>query len=67
VSTIFLDIKGGFDHVDHRKLIQRLTENGVPEYMTMWIQQFITSRECALVFPGSARKMETVNTGIPQE
>jgi hypothetical protein len=26
VSTMFLDINGGFDHVSHRKLILRLSE-----------------------------------------
>ena len=66
-STMFLDsIKGGFDNVDHRSLIVRLSSRNIPSYMVKWIANFISSRQCALVFPGSPRRMKSINTGIPQ-
>jgi len=32
-STMFLDIKGGFDNVDHSTLLRRLQTKSVPDYM----------------------------------
>ena len=65
-STMFLDIKGGFDNVDHMTLKDRLESRNAPCYMVKWIANFISYRQCAMVFPGSPRKMVKVNTGIPQ-
>jgi len=41
-STIFLDIKGGFDNVDHSTLLRRLQTKNVPKYMVKWISNFIS-------------------------
>jgi len=65
-STMFLDIKGGFDNVDHGTLLRRLRSKDTPEYMTRWISNFIAYRQCAIIFPGSPRNMKGINTGIPQ-
>jgi len=40
--TMFLDIKGGFDKVDHSTLLQRLQTRDVLEYMVKWISNFIS-------------------------
>jgi len=39
---MFLDIKGGFDNVDHSTLLLRLLTKNVPEYMVKWISNFIS-------------------------
>jgi len=65
-STMFLDIKGGFDNVDHSTLLQRLRSKDTPEYMPRWLSNFIAYRQCAIIFPGSPRNMKGINTGIPQ-
>jgi len=65
-STMFLDIKGGFDNVDHSTLLRRLRTKSVPNYMVKWISNFISYRQCAIIFPGSPREMRGINTGIPQ-
>ena len=60
-------MKGGFDNIDHRKLIERISANDkVPEYLTDWIQNFITTRNITLAYPGGPRRTHTVNRGIPQ-
>jgi len=67
VSTIFLDVKGGFDNVDHSKLMGKLESNGrVPAYVARWIQSFLTTRKIALAYPGSPRRSHEVDKGIPQ-
>ena len=65
-STMFLDIKGGFDNVDHSTLLRRLQTKNVPSYMVKWISNFISYRQCAIIFPGSPRVMKGINTGILQ-
>jgi len=65
-STMFLDIKGGFDNVDHSTLLQRLRTKDVPRYMLKWISNFISYRQCTIIFLGFPREMKGINTGIPQ-
>jgi len=62
---MFLDIKGGFDNVDHGTLLRRLRSKDTPEYMIRWISNFIADRQWAIIFPGSPRIMKCINTGIP--
>jgi len=55
VSTIFLDVKGGFDNVDHSKLMGKLESSGkVPAYMVKCIHCFLTTRKIMLAYPGSS-------------
>ena len=66
VSSMFLDIKGGFDHVRHDELIRMLKRKRCPDYLTSWISNFIAYRLCTLLFPGWPKKTHRINTGIPQ-
>ena len=35
MSALFLDVKGGFNNIDHGELLERLSENDkVPDYLT---------------------------------
>ena len=61
-----LDIKGGFHIVDHSTLLRRVQSKSVPGSMVKWISNFISYRQCAIIFPGSATEMRGINTGIPQ-
>ena len=44
ISSIFLDIKGGFDHVRRDELIKMLKKKRCPDYLTTWISNFIAYR-----------------------
>jgi len=50
VSTLFLDIKGGFDNVNSSTLCSSLKKAGVPHYMVSWIGSFLSQRTCRLLF-----------------
>lgn len=43
-STKFLDIKGGFNKVDLRTLMDRIEAQSTPSYMVKWIMNFISYR-----------------------
>jgi len=66
VSTLFLDIKAGFDNVNASTLRARLLASGVPSYMVDWVSSFLSERTCTLVFQGSPNISSPVSVGTPQ-
>jgi len=66
VSTLFLDIKAGFDNVNASTLRARLLASRVPSYMVDWVCSFLSERTCTLVFQGSPNISSPVSVGTPQ-
>jgi len=65
VSTLFLDIKGGFDNVCANKLGNALTKVGVSAYLVAWIKSFLSKRQCRLIFQGAPKVFCPVEVGTP--
>jgi len=65
VSTLFLDIKGGFDNVNASILYSSVNKAGVLHYMVVWIGSFLSQRTCRLVFQGSPKTFSPVQVGTP--
>ena len=66
VSTLFLDIKAGFDDVNASTLRARLLASHVPSYMVDWVSSFLSERTCTPVFQGSPNISSPVSVGTPQ-
>ena len=66
VSTLFLDIKAGFDNVNASTLRTRLLAAQVPSYMVDWVSSFLSARTCTLVVQGSPNLSSPVSVGTPQ-
>jgi len=66
VSTLFLDIKAGFDNVTASTLRARLLASHVPSYMVDWVSCFLSDRTCTLVFQGSPNLSSPVSVGTSQ-
>ena len=66
VSSLFLDIKGGFDNVDPSQLSAALRAKGVHRYVIAWVSSFLTNRKCWLLFQGSPKVFSPVAVGTPQ-
>jgi len=66
VSTLFLDIKGGFDNINASILCSSLKKAGVPHYMVSWLGSFRSQRTCRLLFQGSPKTFSPVQVGTPQ-
>ena len=49
VSTLFLDVKGGFDIVCPNRLATILTRGGVSAYLVAWIKSFLSKHQCRLI------------------
>src|SRR6266699_3807177 len=65
-STLFLDIKDGFDNVDASILQDRLSSHNTPNYLHNWITSFVQQRKCTLLFKGSPNTPVSVSVGVPQ-
>ena len=64
LSSLLLDIKGGFDNVDADILYSSLRSKGVN--LVSWVRSFLTGRSCRLLFQGSPRIFSPVSVGTPQ-
>jgi len=60
VSTLFLDIKGGFDNVNPSTLCGMLKAKGVNLYLILWTRSFLSGRTCRLLYQGSPKISATV-------
>ena len=66
VSSLFLDIKGGFDNVDADILCSSLRSNGVNHYLISWVRSSLTVCSCRLLFQRSPRIFSPVSVGTTQ-
>jgi len=66
VSTLFLDVKGGFDNVESPSLLSLLRRKGVSPYLVQWVGSFLRDRTCHLTFQGSPRHFAPLSVGVPQ-
>jgi len=66
VSTVFLDIKGGFDNVNPSTLCSMLKAKAVNPYLVSSTRFFLTGRTCRLHYQGSPKVFAPVAVGTPQ-
>jgi len=66
VSTLFLDVKGGFDNVCTNKLASILTKGGVSAYLVAWIKFFLSKRQWRLICRGAPMVFCPVAVGTSQ-
>ena len=66
LSSLFLDIKGGFDNVDVDILCSSLHSKEVNYYLVSRVGSFLTGRSCRLLFQGSPRVFSPLSVSTPQ-
>jgi ribonuclease HI len=65
-TTLFLDIKGAFDHVAKNQLLATLQHLRLPISLISWASSFLGNRTLRLSFDGQTEEFSTLNSGIPQ-
>lgn len=65
-TLLSLDIAGAFDRVDRAKLLNRLVEKGIPDWIVLFVWSFLSDRGTILVMVGDSSDHFWVNIGIPQ-
>src|SRR5205807_2779554 len=66
VSTLMLDIKGGFDNDSSSHLSSILRQKAVSAYLVAWLRSFLTNRQCRLIFQSAPNIFSPVAVGTPQ-
>ena len=65
VSSLFLDIKAGFDNFDDPTLSRILREGRILHYLVSWVASFLGERSCTLVFQGVPGTPASIKVGAP--
>lgn len=65
-SSIFMDVKGAFDHVSKTQLVARMLELEIDGDLICWKKSFLTNRKIQHVIDGYKNPENDVETGIPQ-
>ena len=63
-STLFLDIKGAFDHVSKNRLLQIIISLLLPTSLILWVSLFLDNRVLRLAFDNSIKVFRSILTGI---
>jgi len=66
VSTLFLDVNGGFDKGCANKLANILTRGGDSAYLVARINSFLSKHQCRLIFQGEPKVFCPVAVGTLQ-
>jgi len=65
LSSLFLNMKGGFYNVDAKILFSDLQRKGVNHYLVAWVRSFLSGHSYHLVFLGSPWTFSPVWVGTP--
>lgn len=66
VDIILLDFSKAFDKINIGKLISKIKLLSIPEYLTLWILNFLTNREQAVNIQNSLSSFLAITSGVPQ-
>ena len=64
--AIFLDLRKGFDTVDHNLLIKKLSSYCIVDRTGGWFESYLSNRTQFCTFNGNKSKPRKVACGIPQ-
>ena len=67
VATLLsLDVSGAFDRVSHTRLIHNLRKRRIPEWVAIWVADFLSDRETEIRLGDYTLESSRVFAGIPQ-
>ena len=64
-AALFIDVKGAFDHVFKKKLVERITDLRFDEDLIDQTQSFIINRKIEFIIDGYINLEVIVNIDIP--
>ena len=64
--VVFVDYAKAFDHVDHRTVLSKLAELGVPPLLVRWMHSFLSNRQQRVKIGEVVSEWLSPNGGMPQ-
>src|SRR5579871_1788161 len=65
-GAIFMDVKGAFDGVNQKKLVQILIGIGLSQNLVRWVASFLQGRRAQLIIDGHECPLRDISAGLPQ-
>lgn len=65
-TTLFMDVKGAYDHVARFRLYKILQELELPLYLIAWVSTFLINRLLRIAFDGEVQEFAQIISGVPQ-
>ena len=59
-----MDVKGAFNYVVKNRLIQRMMDLKIPNFLIYWTKSFLTNRQAQLVIDGYICPLRDINLGV---
>ena len=66
VDDVYLDFQKAFDKVPHQRLLLKLKAHGIGNYVTNWIEKWLTYRRQRVIVDGEISNWKSVLSGVPQ-
>ncbi|KAL7280271.1 hypothetical protein ACG7TL_005184 [Trametes sanguinea] len=65
-TVLYLDISSAFPSVNHRRLLHNLRKRRVPEFLVLWVAEFLRDRRTQLKFDDYTSEPLLADCGLPQ-
>lgn len=66
VTSLFVDVKGAYDHVARQRLFKILLDLRLPPALISWIASFLDHRMLRVAFDNQIQDFSRVQSGVPQ-
>jgi hypothetical protein len=66
IRILLLDFRKAFDLVDHNVLIEKVKNTCLPEFLTSWVQSFLSKRQQRVKIGKNVSNWVDINGGVPQ-
>lgn len=64
--ALLLDVKGAFDRVNKKQLLNRMVQVGMAGNIVHWVDSFLSDRRAMLVIDGRTGETHGIQAGLPQ-
>jgi hypothetical protein len=64
--ALLLDVKGAFDRVNKKQLLNRIVQVGMAGNIVRWVDSFLSDRRAMLVIDGRTSETRDIQAGLPQ-
>jgi ribonuclease HI len=64
--VVFIDLKGAYDLVNHRLLLQKLVRVGIKGRFLQYCWQFLANRKFQVIYNGELSEIKQSQMGVPQ-
>ena len=66
IRILLIDFSKAFDLVDHNILMRKISQLGIPEFLSSWLYSFLCNRRQRVKIGNTLSEWSQMNAGVPQ-